>query len=325
MFGIFRKKKSTESPRATADSSHPARNQGAKKQTKGHPHPPKADKQGTNRAQPAKKPGRDTVETVKKSKVPAAKPPAAGKQIRRKTAPSRSAGETIRHPAVGEVIVSRSARARRISLNVKPDGTVRLSIPRSATMQAGLAFLDQKAEWVVSTRQRLAQRYPRLVVAPPYSTREHTLSMLPGEGTTVSVRLEDREIRVYYPSTSSPVAPEVQEAVKKGIEAAWRVEAKAYLPVRVEALARQHGLKFSSVSIRNTVSKWGSCSARNDLSLSLHLMRLPDHLIDYIILHELAHTVHHDHSPRFHALLDRLTDGHHAELRREMRGYNTRW
>jgi len=84
-------------------------------------------------------------------------------------------------------------------------------------------------------------------------------------------------------------------------------------------------MKCGKVRIRNTVSKWGSCSTRNDISLSLHLMRLPDRLIDYIILHELCHTVHHNHGPQFHALLDRLTGGNHAELQREIRQYRTRW
>lgn len=81
------------------------------------------------------------------------------------------------------------------------------------------------------------------------------------------------------------------------------------LPSRVAELAVRTGLQYRSVTIRATRSKWGSCNGRNDLSLSLYLMTLPEHLRDFVILHELCHTVHHDHSPRFHALLDRLVGG----------------
>ena len=100
-----------------------------------------------------------------------------------------------------------------------------------------------------------------------------------------------------------------------------RREAVAVLPSRVAELAVRTGLQYRSVTIRATRSKWGSCNGRNDLSLSLYLMTLPEHLRDFVILHELCHTVHHDHSPRFHALLDRLVGGKEKLLNKELRSY----
>ncbi len=75
------------------------------------------------------------------------------------------------------------------------------------------------------------------------------------------------------------------------------------------------------VTIRAARTKWGSCTGRNDISLSLYLMTLPEHLRDFVIIHELCHTVHHDHSPRFHALVDRLTGGREKALARELKNY----
>lgn len=103
-----------------------------------------------------------------------------------------------------------------------------------------------------------------------------------------------------------------------------RSEAKRTLPERVEELATQHGLRYGKVTIRATRSKWGSCTAKGNLSLSLFLMTLPEHLRDYVILHELAHTVHHNHSPRFHALVDIMTEGREKALARELRQYAIR-
>lgn len=100
-----------------------------------------------------------------------------------------------------------------------------------------------------------------------------------------------------------------------------RREAMVVLPSRVAELAVRTGLQYRSVTIRATRSKWGSCNGRNDLSLSLYLMTLPEHLRDFVILHELCHTVHHDHSPRFHALLDRLVGGKEKLLNKELRSY----
>ncbi len=100
-----------------------------------------------------------------------------------------------------------------------------------------------------------------------------------------------------------------------------RKAAKADLPLRLDRIAEATGLRYTNVSIRAARTKWGSCSATNGISLSLFLMTLPEHLRDFVILHELCHTVHHNHSPRFHALLDRLCGGRERTLHRELRNY----
>ena len=100
-----------------------------------------------------------------------------------------------------------------------------------------------------------------------------------------------------------------------------RSEAKATLPQRVAELASRYRLKYGKVTIRAARTKWGSCTARGDISLSLYLMTLPEHLRDYIIIHELCHTVHLNHSPRFHALVNEFTEGRERELAKELRQY----
>ena len=100
-----------------------------------------------------------------------------------------------------------------------------------------------------------------------------------------------------------------------------RKAAKAYLPPRVAELAAKFSLRYGKVTIRATRSKWGSCSATGNISLSLFLMQLPEHLRDYVIIHELCHTVHHNHSAQFHALVNHLTQGHEKALARELRMY----
>lgn len=116
------------------------------------------------------------------------------------------------------------------------------------------------------------------------------------------------------------LSPEEQAARIEELRRAARED----LPRRIERLSQLTGLKYTKLSIRASRTKWGSCSGRNAISLSLFLMALPEELRDYVILHELCHTVHHDHSPRFHSLLDRLTQGRDAELHRALRQYTIR-
>jgi predicted metal-dependent hydrolase len=88
-----------------------------------------------------------------------------------------------------------------------------------------------------------------------------------------------------------------------------RRQALQFLPARVAALAAQHGFSYSKISIKNIRSRWGSCSAQNNLNFSIYLMSLPDELVDYVILHELCHTLHKNHGVKFWALLDVVTGG----------------
>lgn len=164
--------------------------------------------------------------------------------------------KTIVHPIVGEVTLSQSRRARRISLCVRPSGPVRLSYPYGVSTARALEFLESRIEWIQTARDRIAER---LAQQPPRPT----------------------------------LSPEEELRRREQL----RREAMVVLPSRVAELAVRTGLQYRSVTIRATRSKWGSCNGRNDLSLSLYLMTLPEHLRDFVILHELCHTVHHDHSP----------------------------
>ena len=173
------------------------------------------------------------------------------------------------HPRLGEVTLSQTVRARRISISVRATGAVRLSFPCGVPQKRALDFLEQKAEWIGAARERLARKRASL---PP---------QLPPE---------ERKARI--------------EELRRA--------AKADLPGRIGRLSEATGLK------------WGSCSGCNHISLSLFLMTLPEHLRDYVIVHELCHTVHHDHSPRFHALVDRLVGGREKALNRELRAFTIR-
>lgn len=184
----------------------------------------------------------------------------------------------IQHPVVGEIILSPSPRARRVSISVRVSGEVRLSYPARMPAKRALGFLDEKSDWILAARERMARRR----------------AMLPPQ-----------------------LPPEEQKARIEELRRA----ARADLPGRIARLAEATGLRYEKLAIRASRTKWGSCSGQNHISLSLYLMTLPEVLRDFVILHELCHTVHHNHSPRFHALLDRLTGGREKELTRELRRY----
>ena len=101
-----------------------------------------------------------------------------------------------------------------------------------------------------------------------------------------------------------------------------RKQAKEQLPARLQVLASARGLSFQKVSIHKSRTRWGSCSSKGIISLSLYLMLLPPHLQDYVMQHELTHLLEMNHSSRFWNLLDEVTDGKALAYRKEMRNFH---
>lgn len=230
----------------------------------------------------------------------------------------------INHHRLGEITVSQTHRARRISISLRPPAIVRLTTPHNVTLAKALEFLDEKYEWVEAGIAKFRDKYPDTTIEMPYSTKEHYLRYNPSDTTKISAQFTDTEFIVSYPMTIHFSDPKVQEFTKLAIERVWSNEAKKNLPPRVKELAELFNFKYSKLSIRNTRSKWGSCTSKDDISLSIHLMRLPDYLVDYIILHELCHTIHKNHGEQFHALLNHVTSGDHSRYNKELKTYSTR-
>ncbi len=88
-----------------------------------------------------------------------------------------------------------------------------------------------------------------------------------------------------------------------------KIEAKSALSARIRELSNHHGLPFERLYLREHKSRWGSCSVKNDISINIKLARLPEELVDYIMLHELAHTRWRGHGARFWSMMERLVPG----------------
>ncbi len=148
-----------------------------------------------------------------------------------------------------------------------------------------------------------------------------TTESLPGiSGTLMEGSSTGKAIavtRITYPyewgETLKPSSTEERMAMESIIKA-LRKEAKSYLPSRLDALAGMYGFKYERLAIKNNLTNWGSCSAKGNINLNLHLVRLPSDLCDYVILHELCHLKYFNHGANFHKLFSQLCDRHFSEL-----------
>ena len=220
---------------------------------------------------------------------------------------------------VGEVSFLKNNRSTRIRITVKPGG-VSVTLPNSVPYREAIRFVESKASWIVQQQSKMETGLPVFTTETEITTKFHRLKISRGNFPKVYNRAGNGILQFFIPEKFDVHHPAIQEYIKKTLIEVMRHEAKAYLPKRVGELAAKYGLTYKQVFIKNAQTRWGSCSSENNINLNLHLMRLPDHLIDYVILHELAHTIEKNHSPRFWKLLGKMT-AHPKTLRKEMRQY----
>jgi len=224
---------------------------------------------------------------------------------------------------VGNVLFRHSNRARHLNISIKPFVGARVSVPIGMSYISAVRLVSERKTWLkqhldkMHAFEKMQTQYDE---NSGYCTKHHQLNLRKGDRKNISVKLSKGKINVVYPTELNSNSKEVQAAIRKGIERALKIEAKQYLPDKVKKLAIQFEFKYNKLALKNIKSRWGSCSRENNINLSIHLMRLPEHLIDYVILHELAHTVHHNHSARFWKLLDDVTGGA-KRLDKELRKY----
>lgn len=139
----------------------------------------------------------------------------------------------------------------------------------------------------------------------------------------VRAEMDESGIICYYQSIEVLADNDIQTWITKTLEAFARKRVKERLIPRLLNMAAERSLNLNNVKVSSAKGRWGSCSSKGNINLSLYLVLLPRHLQDYVLQHELTHLVEMNHSPRFWARLDEVCEGKAKALRKEIRGYNT--
>ncbi len=233
------------------------------------------------------------------------------------TAPFRmSLPKQVSHPA-GKVPmrVRVSRRARRLALKIDAQAdAVELVLPPRTSLPRALNFLKTNRDWLES---RLAALPPRIVfedgekvpvLGTPFRIRHVARSREQGP-----VWIEGREIRVS--GEEAHIARRVRDFLKD--------KAREETGRRARRLAAQLDRKVGRISVRDTTTRWGSCSANGNLAFSWRLIMAPEAVLHYVVAHEVAHLVEMNHGPRFWRLVDRLVP--QVERQRDWLNDNRAW
>jgi predicted metal-dependent hydrolase len=205
-------------------------------------------------------------------------------------------------PEIGEVTLFKRRGAKNLRLSIQPNGKVRVSLPVWAPYSSAISFAIARTDWIrinlknarvtpLKHGQRVGKSYRLNFINDPAVK-------------TPQARLGINSITITSSLLHQP--EDIQKTARLAAERALRKEARQLLAVRLDELAIRHGLNYSGLKIKKLSSRWGSCSSRQLITLNYFLVQLPWELIDYVIVHELAHTKHLNHSRAFWDFVEKI-------------------
>lgn len=215
--------------------------------------------------------------------------------------PDGSAGRGARKregasdPGFERVEFVRVRRARRYILRVRPDGTVRVTVPRGGSRREAEAFLRRHAQWIARERQRVRRDHA------PVEWHAGSQILYRGRPTTITVDADGDGYVIGY-GDRRVRAGSVQD-IRGAVEHDLREVARQELVPRLHAIAADLGLTVGRVTIRNQRSRWGSCAQNGNIALNFRLVQMPAAVRDYVLVHELMHIRQQNHGPRFWKLV----------------------
>lgn len=193
---------------------------------------------------------------------------------------------------------------------------VSVSMPPWCPYQLGVTYVSQQEEWIRKHLQKAEVYLNGAIILNEYELLFHDAA-----ASNIRVKIDDFALHVYLPPGKKQEDSDVQTRVRTAIEKLLRTHAEDILTPQVHELAQIHNIGgLHSVQVKKLKSRWGSCSSKGEIVLNLFLTQLPQELIDYVLLHELTHLVHHNHSPNFWKFLQNL-DPHSQTHRKQMHAY----
>ena len=225
----------------------------------------------------------------------------------------------------GTIEFVRNMRSKHIRVRILADG-LKVTLPPHATEREAMDFMGSIGEKILQKQKKLRQGLEKRNILIDESSSLQTLTFVveaqPSDRKNIYFALKDSKLKIEFPQGTDCKDSRTQEHFWNGISYFLRKEARRILPDRTKQLAGRYGFYFSRVSIQSSKTRWGSCSSTKSINLSLYLMLLPPHLIDYVILHELCHTKEMNHGDNFWRWMDKVTEGKSKNLRAELKNYH---
>lgn len=200
----------------------------------------------------------------------------------------------VEFPEIGKIYLYKRRGSRSIRLKIDASGKVSVSLPYFVPYVMATEYIKKHQDWI----KKEQTKHTTVLFEGMSIGRLHTLRFMQDTtATKPKARVTANEVIVRHAAIHSD--SHVQSAAKKASIRALRQQATHFLPKRLHDIALSEGYDYSAVTVKQMKGRWGSCNQDKAIVLNIFLMELPVELIDYVILHELAHTRALNHGPTF--------------------------
>lgn len=213
---------------------------------------------------------------------------------------------------IGKVIFKKSGKAKQVNITVKPFMDVVVSVPENIDVKLAEDAVLKNINWIKREKLRMKKvesKYTTFKVGQVFEVKDLEFTIKKKGKETDVLKTNDNQFTILIPSNCKIKDLKIQQFIRDIIEEEVKKFAKVYLSDKALRLAKKNNIAITNTSIRKSKTRWGSCGNNNTLNLSYYLMFLPDYLIDYAILHELAHVKIKDHSKAYWMYLESLVKG----------------
>lgn len=189
------------------------------------------------------------------------------------------------------------SRRKTLAISIDPFGRLIVRAPQTCSMERIFAFISEKESWILRKKSQMVGAGTRL---PPENLHGYTFLLLGQDCKIVlidgkNIIFDEKNYVIYLPSKNAKT-----RLIK------WLKEnAKRIFTIVTERKAKEMGLTFQSLEISSAKGKWGSCSYDNKIRYAYRLIFAPKEMIEYVVVHELAHVKEKNHSAKFWAVVEK--------------------
>ncbi len=205
---------------------------------------------------------------------------------------------------------------KTIKITIKEKDKVFVSLPYSCSYKDAIDFAKKEKPWI----NKNLENFKSITIDKNHKTKSDNFRVVPSYIDTPLIKTKNGVVNFLYPIEKDFYSNEIQTEAKKALKKALYNEAKSYLPKRLNDMANKYGFKYNKVFLKTSKTRWGSCSYNNNINLNINLMNLDTRFIDYVIVHELCHTLEKNHKEAFWNLVYNIIPNYKT-LRKELKKF----
>ncbi len=200
-----------------------------------------------------------------------------------------------------------SRRAKYIRIKLNNQGELSVTLPHRGSASHAHDFIQSKSDWVAtqlsklpeSRNNRVPDQLDLVLLAETWDVRILDHNTNEQEASPLYIEMDDEQKIIDFSGNDQQIA------IFNQLLAEWlKVKARVIFSNMLAALAEQHGFHYNRLTIRAQKTRWGSCSSRKNISLNCKLLFMPVKVVEYVMIHELCHTIHMNHSSDFWQLVE---------------------